>query len=317
MSSALASHTPDPTSVTVAGSLQDEAGCPGEWDPACAATHLAYDDNDDVWQGTFRLPAGDYEYKAPSTTPGTRTTGSTPRKNGANIPLDLPAHERQVLLRPQEPLGHRRPAARRSPCRRLLPVRAGLLRRLGSGLPPVLAAGPRRRRHLHLRDNRPAAPTRTRRKVAINESWDENYGAGGVLNGSDIAFTVPSDHEGHLQLRRSDARPHDRRRRRPRRARRPGALSHFDLARKDCLGTARNTTSKVWYTVAGGVLSDVYYPTVDNTNVETLQYIVTRRLDVHRPPGPRHDVHGARPWTTGRDGLPGDRHRPRAASTGS
>ena len=60
-----------------------------------------------------------------------------------------------------------------------------------------------------------------------------------------------------------------------RRARRPGALSHFDLARKDCLGTARNTTSKVWFTVANGVLSDVYYPTVDNTNVETLQYVVT------------------------------------------
>ncbi len=55
----------------------------------------------------------------------------------------------------------------------------------------------------------------------------------------------------------------------------PGALSHFDLARKDCLGTAADTASKVWYTVAGGVLSDVYYPTVDNTNVETLQYIVT------------------------------------------
>ncbi|HEX3458080.1 MAG TPA: glycoside hydrolase family 15 protein, partial [Candidatus Baltobacteraceae bacterium] len=55
----------------------------------------------------------------------------------------------------------------------------------------------------------------------------------------------------------------------------PGALSHFGLARKDCLGTARNTTSKVWYTVANGVLSDVYYPTVDNTNVETLQYMVT------------------------------------------
>jgi glucoamylase len=52
-------------------------------------------------------------------------------------------------------------------------------------------------------------------------------------------------------------------------------VSHFDLARKDCLGTARNTSSKVWYTIAGGVLSDVYYPTVDNTNVETLQYVVT------------------------------------------
>ena len=55
----------------------------------------------------------------------------------------------------------------------------------------------------------------------------------------------------------------------------PGALSHFDLARKDCVGTARNTTSKVWFTVAGGVLSDVYYPTNDNTNNETLQYVVT------------------------------------------
>ena len=55
----------------------------------------------------------------------------------------------------------------------------------------------------------------------------------------------------------------------------PGALSHFDLARKDCIGTARNTTSRVWFTLADGVLSDVYYPTLDNTNVETMQYIVT------------------------------------------
>jgi glucoamylase len=55
----------------------------------------------------------------------------------------------------------------------------------------------------------------------------------------------------------------------------PGALSHFDLARKDCLGTARNTTSKIWYTVADGVLSDVYAPTIDTTNVETMQFLVT------------------------------------------
>src|SRR6187549_903751 len=55
----------------------------------------------------------------------------------------------------------------------------------------------------------------------------------------------------------------------------PGVVSHFDLARKDCLGTARNRTSKVWYTVANGVLSDTYYPTDDNTNVETLQYEVS------------------------------------------
>src|SRR5919198_1145057 len=55
----------------------------------------------------------------------------------------------------------------------------------------------------------------------------------------------------------------------------PGTVSHFDLARKDCLGTARNTTSKIWYTVADGVLSDVYAPTIDTTNIETMQFIVT------------------------------------------
>ncbi len=54
-----------------------------------------------------------------------------------------------------------------------------------------------------------------------------------------------------------------------------GNLSHFDLARKDCLGTANGTKSKIWYTVAGGVLSDVYAPTIDATNVETMQYLVT------------------------------------------
>src|SRR5579863_2306801 len=55
----------------------------------------------------------------------------------------------------------------------------------------------------------------------------------------------------------------------------PGSESYFDLARKDCVGTARNTGSKVWFTVAGGVLSDTYWPTIDATNVHTLQYIVS------------------------------------------
>ncbi|HLI61531.1 MAG TPA: glucodextranase DOMON-like domain-containing protein [Solirubrobacteraceae bacterium] len=55
----------------------------------------------------------------------------------------------------------------------------------------------------------------------------------------------------------------------------PGSLSYFDLARKDCVGTARNTSSKVWFTVADGALSDTYWPTVDATNVHTLQYLVS------------------------------------------
>jgi hypothetical protein len=52
-----------PTSVTVAGDLQSERGCAGDWDPACSATHLSYDANSAVWKGTWTLPAGNYQYK--------------------------------------------------------------------------------------------------------------------------------------------------------------------------------------------------------------------------------------------------------------
>jgi glucoamylase len=55
----------------------------------------------------------------------------------------------------------------------------------------------------------------------------------------------------------------------------PGATSYLDLGRKDCLGTATSQRSRVWFTVAGGVLSDVYSPTTDNANLSTLQYLVT------------------------------------------
>jgi glucoamylase len=55
----------------------------------------------------------------------------------------------------------------------------------------------------------------------------------------------------------------------------PGAMSYYDEARKDCVGTAANSASKVWYTVAGGTLSDVYAPTIDNTDVKSLDPIVT------------------------------------------
>jgi glucan 1,4-alpha-glucosidase len=55
----------------------------------------------------------------------------------------------------------------------------------------------------------------------------------------------------------------------------PGAPSYLDVARKDCFGTARDRSSKVWFTVAGGALSDVYYPTIESSNIKTVQFIVT------------------------------------------
>ncbi len=55
----------------------------------------------------------------------------------------------------------------------------------------------------------------------------------------------------------------------------PGATSYLDLGRKDCLGSATTNRSRVWFTVADGVLSDTYSPTTDNSDLSTLQFLVT------------------------------------------
>ena len=277
--SALASDTPQPTSVTVAGSLQDEAGCPGEWDPACAATHLTYDANDDVWQGTFNnLPAGNYEYKAALNDTWDENYGlhAGPAPDGANIPLTLPSatsvkfyydHKSHWITDNRGSTIAVAPGSFQSELGCSGDWDAGCLR---SWLQDIDGDG------IYTFETTALPAGAYEAKVAINESFNENYGAGGVPNGSNIGFSVPSigtkvtftynatTHVLTIEVATDHGAPGG-----------PGALSHFDLARKDCLGTARSTESKVWYTVAGGMLSDVYYPTVDNTNVETLQYIVT------------------------------------------
>lgn len=89
--SAVAEHTPNPTSVAIAGSLQDELGCPGDWQPDCADTDLGFDAEDDIWQGAFSLPAGSYEYKAAINDSWDENYGANAVPNGANIALNLGA----------------------------------------------------------------------------------------------------------------------------------------------------------------------------------------------------------------------------------
>ena len=80
----LANHTAVPTSVTIAGSLQEELGCPGDWQPECAATHLAFDATDQAWQGSFAVPAGTFEYKAPLNDAWDENYGANATSNGVN-----------------------------------------------------------------------------------------------------------------------------------------------------------------------------------------------------------------------------------------
>ena len=67
-----------------------------------------------------------------------------------------PGGPRQVLLRPQDALGDRQQELGDRRRAGQLPVRARLPGRLGSGLPALVAPGSRRRRDLHVRDDRAA-----------------------------------------------------------------------------------------------------------------------------------------------------------------
>jgi glucan 1,4-alpha-glucosidase len=273
---AATAETPDPTSVTIAGSLQSELGCPGDWQADCAATHLTYDAGDDVWQQTFSVPAGSHEYKATLNDSWAENYGLHGERDGANIPLGLGSdasvkfyydHKSHWVTDSKSAVIAVAPGSFQSELGCPADWDPGCLR---SWLQDVDGDG------IYSLETTALPQGSYETKVAINESWDENYGEGGVPNGPNIRFTVPVDnakvafsydaasHVPTVVVTNPQGAPDG-----------PGALSHFDLARKDCLGTARNSSSKVWYTIANGVLSDVYYPTVDNTNVETLQYVVT------------------------------------------
>src|SRR5436189_1082094 len=54
----------------------------------------------------------------------------------------------------------------------------------------------------------------------------------------------------------------------------PGKDAHWASAAKDGFGTAKSLASKVWFTLNEGVMTEVYYPTLDVPNVQTLQLIV-------------------------------------------
>ncbi|HVZ18974.1 MAG TPA: alpha-amylase family glycosyl hydrolase, partial [Terriglobales bacterium] len=174
-------------SVTIAGDLQSELGCTGDWDPACSTTFLTYDATDDVWQQVFNIPAGNWQYKA--ALDGNWNVSYGQNTGPDNIHLDLTSptpvkfyfdnkthritdnHNSIIATVPgdfQQAIGC---SGNWDPgC-----LRTWLEDPNGSGTYSFTATIPQGSYQC---------------KVAINESWDENYGQGGVPNGPNIAFTV-------------------------------------------------------------------------------------------------------------------------------
>ena len=87
----------NPESVNIPGTHQDELGCSGEWQPDCENSLPTYDEEDDVWQGTYEIqPANDADKKGPrykATLNGSwsENYGQNAVAGGGDIPLVVDA----------------------------------------------------------------------------------------------------------------------------------------------------------------------------------------------------------------------------------
>ncbi|HXR24067.1 MAG TPA: hypothetical protein VN742_01810, partial [Candidatus Binataceae bacterium] len=55
----------------------------------------------------------------------------------------------------------------------------------------------------------------------------------------------------------------------------PGIEPRWTHSAKDVVGTAYSTSSQVWFTVSDGVISEVYFSTLDRPQIRDLQFLIT------------------------------------------
>ncbi|MEE2569973.1 alpha-amylase family glycosyl hydrolase [Pseudarthrobacter sp. J64] len=182
-------EAPQPDSVTVAGDLNALMGC-GAWDPACPQAMMVLDPADKIWRLTVDLPAGQYQFKAALNGGWDENYGAGGDFNGANIVLDHPGgpvtfrydnstHLLSTVYASQQPQS--------------VTVAGSLNSEMGCAgdwMPDCTQAF----MTLDQTDlvwkktvDLPAGSYEF--KAALNGSWTENYGAGGVSNGGNITLT--------------------------------------------------------------------------------------------------------------------------------
>ena len=55
----------------------------------------------------------------------------------------------------------------------------------------------------------------------------------------------------------------------------PGINPTWTTSSKDGIGTAYSTSSRIWFTVAMGILTEIYYPTIDRPQIRDAQFLIT------------------------------------------
>lgn len=189
-----AADTPNPTSVTIAGSFQQELGCSSDWQPPCDTTKLTYDATDDVWQAQFALPAspadaGRWEYKAALNNAWDENYGAGAQRGGANIGLALNAPTSVKFL-----YDHKTHWATDNVTSQIATVAGSFQSEIGcpgDWQPDCLRSWMQDPdgNGVYTFSTTNIPPGSYEFKVALNEQWNESY------PGSNVAFTVSAPGE--------------------------------------------------------------------------------------------------------------------------
>ena len=188
-----------PSSVAIAGTLNGEMGCPhtplgngdNDWEPDCDQAQLHLDGNDQIWKGTWTLPAGPYGYKAALNRSWTENYGAKGEKEGGNI--DFETTDGTVSFY-YDHATHWVTSDEEGP---IITAAGTFQSELGCSADWAPAC---MRPWLQDKDGDGVYSWSTKLipagswnfKIAHGLSWTENYGDGGVRDGGEMTVTVPS-----------------------------------------------------------------------------------------------------------------------------
>ncbi|GAB6940479.1 pullulanase-type alpha-1,6-glucosidase [Isoptericola variabilis] len=174
--------------VTVPGSHNSEMGCAGEWTPDCEGARLT-ERPDGVWEGTFDLPAGDYEYKVAVNGSWDVNYGVGGVRDGGNATY---SHDGGEVTFYWDPVSHDFSSTAQGPVVTLAGSFQDQVGCPGSWAPDCLASW--------LKDpdgdgtytwsTDDLAAGAYEAKVAHGLSWAENYGVGGAPDGANYSFSA-------------------------------------------------------------------------------------------------------------------------------
>jgi pullulanase-type alpha-1,6-glucosidase len=179
-----------PGAVSVPGDHNSEMGCAGDWAPDCAQAQLTLDPHDQVWKGTYTIPAADHAYKAAIDKKWDENYGDKAVPNGANISYRAPAGPVTFYY---DHATHYVTSDAQGP---IVTAPGSFQSELGCGgdwepacMRPWLEDVDGDGVFTWSTSQIPAGRYET--KAAHGLSWAESYGAGGAKDGANIAFEVP------------------------------------------------------------------------------------------------------------------------------